>query len=40
MNNYNYSSVEKKWQNFFEENKTFKTKKIGKLYYYFLVRTH
>jgi leucyl-tRNA synthetase len=28
MNNYNFSSVEKKWQNFFEENKTFKTKKI------------
>jgi leucyl-tRNA synthetase len=26
MNNYNYSSVEKKWLNFFEENKTFKTK--------------
>ena len=28
MENYNFSSIEKKWQIFFEENKTFKTKNI------------
>jgi leucyl-tRNA synthetase len=36
MNNYNYSSVEKKWQNFFEENKTFKTKKNSSKKFYCL----
>ncbi|CAN1594947.1 LeuS Leucyl-tRNA synthetase [Candidatus Pelagibacterales bacterium] len=36
MNNYNYSSVEKKWQNFFEENNTFKTKKNSSKKFYCL----
>ena len=36
MNNYNFSSVEKNWQNFFEENKVFKTKKNNSKKFYCL----
>ena len=36
MNNYNFSSVEKKWQNFFEEKEIFKTKKNNSKKFYCL----
>jgi leucyl-tRNA synthetase len=36
MNNYNFSFVEKKWENFFEENKTFKTKNNNSKKFYCL----
>ena len=36
MNNYNFSLVERKWENFFDKNKIFKTKKIKKKKFYCL----
>ena len=36
MDNYNFASVEKKWQNFFENNKIFKTKKKNSKKFYCL----
>jgi leucyl-tRNA synthetase len=36
MNNYNFSLVERKWQNFFDEKKIFKTKKIKNKKFYCL----
>ena len=36
MNNYNFSLVERKWQNFFDKKKIFKTKKIKNKKFYCL----
>jgi len=36
MNNYNFSLVERKWQNFFDKNKIFKTQEIEKKKFYCL----
>ena len=36
MNNYNFSLVERKWQNFFDKNKTFKTQKTKRTKFYCL----